>query len=46
MYRGSSFHKDTGELLWMKDDVEAYSESMDEVIKLIEERMPKPKVRK
>jgi len=46
VYRGSSFHKDTGELMWMKDDVESYSQAMDEIIKLIEERMPKPKVRK
>ena len=41
-YRGSSFDND-GNLLWMKDDVEAYSEGIDVAINLIKDRMPKPK---
>jgi hypothetical protein len=45
VYRGSSFHKDTGELMWAKDDAMAYAEGIDEVIKLIKERMPKPKTK-
>ncbi len=44
-YRGSSFDKDTGELLWAKDDALAYSEGLDKVIELIQERNPKPKPR-
>ena len=43
VYRGSSFHKDTGDLMWAKDDAMAYAEGIDEVIKLIKDRMPKPK---
>lgn len=42
IYRGSSFDKD-GNLLWAKDDAEAYIEGVDMVIKLIEDRSPKPK---
>mgnify|MGYP000134451750 CR=1 FL=1 len=45
VYRGSSFDTD-GTLLWAKDDAEAYHEAIQYVIKLIEDRMPKPKVRK
>lgn len=44
-YRGSSFDID-GTLLWAKDDAEAYHEAIQYVIKLIEGRMPKPKIRK
>lgn len=44
-YRGSSFDTD-GTLLWAKDDAEAYHEAIQYVIKLIEDRIPKPKVRK
>lgn len=44
IYRGSSFDKD-GNLLWMKDDVEAYSEGIDNAISIIKERMPKPKTK-
>lgn len=43
VYRGSSFHKDTGELMWAKDDAMAYAEGIDAVIELIKERMPKQK---
>jgi hypothetical protein len=42
VYRGSSFDED-GNLLWAKDDAQAYSEGIDSVIKLIEDRTPKPK---
>jgi len=42
IYRGSSFDKD-GNLLWMKDDVEAYSEGIDVAINLIKSRMDKTK---
>jgi hypothetical protein len=45
-YRGSSFDKDTGEVIWMKDDVEAYSEAIDAVIAFIQEREPKKTPRK
>jgi len=45
-YRGSSFDSITGELIWAKDDALAYHEALQYVIKLIEDRMPKPKVRK
>ena len=45
-YRGSSFDSDTGELMWAKDDAMAYHEGIQYMIKLIEDRMPKPKVRK
>ena len=41
-YRGSSFDKD-GNVLWMKDDVESYSDGIDNVISLIKSRMPKKK---
>lgn len=44
VYRGSSFDKD-GNLLWAKDDAEGYAEGIDEVIKIIQDRMPKPKTR-
>jgi hypothetical protein len=44
IYRGSSFDKD-GNLLWMKDDVESYSEGIDNAISIIKERMPKPKTK-
>jgi hypothetical protein len=42
VYRGTSFNKD-GTVYWAKDDAMAYAEGIDEVIKLIEERMPKKK---
>ena len=45
VYRGSSFSKD-GTLFWAKDDAMAYAEGIDQVINLIKERMPKPKVSK
>ena len=44
IYRGSSFDKD-GNLPWMKDDVESYSEGIDNAISIIKERMPKPKTK-
>lgn len=44
-YRGSSFDSVTGELFWAKDDAMAYHEGIQYVIKLIEERIPKPKKR-
>lgn len=42
VYRGSSFNED-GTLFWAKDDAQAYADGIDEVIKLIKERMPKKK---
>jgi len=42
-YRGSSFDINTGELLWAKDDAEAYAEGIDNVINIIKDRMPKIK---
>lgn len=45
-YRGSSFDSVTGELLWAKDDAEAYHEGIQYAINLIQDRMPKPKPRK
>jgi proline dehydrogenase len=44
-YRGSSFDAN-GNVLWMKDDVEAYSEAIDAVIAFIKEREPKKEPRK
>jgi hypothetical protein len=44
VYRGSSFDQD-GNLMWAKDDAEAYAQGIDEVIKLIKDRMPKPKTK-
>ena len=44
-YRGSSFDAD-GNVLWMKDDVEAYSEAINAVINFIQEREPKKEPRK
>ena len=44
IYRGSSFDQDNN-LMWAKDDAMAYAEGIDEVIKLIKERMPKPKTK-
>lgn len=41
IYRGSSFDNN-GNIFWMKDDVQAYSEAIAEVIKIIEDRNPKP----
>jgi hypothetical protein len=32
--------------MWAKDDAQAYAEGIDMVIKLIEDRMPKPKGKK
>jgi hypothetical protein len=32
-----------GNLLWAKDEADAYAEGIDEVVKLIKERMPKKK---
>jgi hypothetical protein len=43
--RGSSFDEDNN-LLWAKDDALSYAESIDNVILMIEERNPKPKLRK
>lgn len=40
--RGSSFDED-GNLLWAKDEVLTYTESIDNVILMIEERNPKPR---
>ncbi len=37
IYRGSSFDSD-GNLLWAKDDAEAYAEALDYVVKLIDSR--------
>lgn len=45
IYRGSSFDAE-GNLLWAKDDAQAYAEGVDMVIELIKDRMPKPKVKK
>lgn len=45
IYRGSSFDRD-GNLLWAKDDAEAYAEGVDMAIELIKSRMPKPKEKK
>lgn len=42
VYRGSSFNED-GTLFWAKDDAQAYADGIDEVIKLIKQRMPKKK---
>lgn len=44
-YRGSSFDEE-GNLFWAKDDALAYAEGLDQIVLLITERMPKPKVRK
>lgn len=44
VYRGSSFDKDNN-LLWAKDDAEAFAEGVDAMINLIKERMPKPKTK-
>lgn len=41
-YRGSSFDKE-GNLLWAKDDALSYTEGLDYIAVLIQERMPKPK---
>ena len=41
-YRGSSFDKN-GNVLWMKDDVEAYSDGIDNAINLIKNRTIKKK---
>lgn len=43
IYRGSSFSQVTGELLWAKDDAQAYAEGIDETIAIIKSRMPQPK---
>jgi hypothetical protein len=42
VYRGSSFDVDCN-LIWAKDDADAYAEGIDSVINLIKERIPKPK---
>lgn len=42
VYRGSSFNED-GTLFWAKDDAQGYADGIDEVIKLIKQRMPKKK---
>jgi hypothetical protein len=39
-YRGSSFDQE-GNLIWAKDDALAYSEGLDYIAVLIEERIPK-----
>lgn len=45
IYRGSSFDAE-GNLMWAKDDAQAYADGIDMVINLIEDRMPKPKGKK
>jgi hypothetical protein len=42
VYRGSSFDED-GNLFWAKDDAMACAEGIDEVVKLIKDRIPKGK---
>jgi hypothetical protein len=42
IYRGSSFDAE-GNLMWAKDDAQAYADGIDMAINLIEDRMPKPK---
>jgi len=44
-YRGSSFDED-GTVLWMKDDVAAYCEAIDNVLEFIQQREPKKVERK
>jgi hypothetical protein len=45
IYRGSSFDAE-GNLMWAKDDAQAYADGIDMVINLIEDRMPKTKGKK
>jgi hypothetical protein len=45
IYRGSSFDAE-GNLMWAKDDAQAYADGIDVAINLIEDRMPKPKGKK
>lgn len=45
IFRGSSFSQVTGELLWAKEDAEAYAQGMDSAIAMIKDRMPKPKAK-
>jgi hypothetical protein len=45
IYRGSSFDAE-GNLIWAKDDAQAYADGIDMVINLIEDRMPKTKGKK
>jgi hypothetical protein len=45
IYRGSSFDND-GNLMWAKDDAQAYADGIDMAINLIQDRMPKPKGKK
>lgn len=45
IYRGSSFDAE-GNLMWAKDDAQAYADGIDMAINLIEDRMPKPKGKK
>ena len=42
IYRGSSFDVDKN-LLWAKDDAQAFADGVDAMIELIKERNPKPK---
>jgi len=44
-YRGSSFDAD-GNLLWAKDDAEAYAEALDLVVQHIIDKTPKKAPRK
>jgi hypothetical protein len=44
-YRGSSFDSN-GNVLWMKDDVQAYTEAIQAVLAFIKEREPKKEPRK
>lgn len=46
VYRGSSFDQNTDELMWAKDDAQAYADGIDMTINLIKDRIPKPKERK
>jgi len=45
IYRGSSFDNE-GNLMWAKDDAQAYADGIDMAINLIQDRMPKPKGKK
>jgi hypothetical protein len=45
IYRGSLFDNE-GNLMWAKDDAQAYADGIDMAINLIQDRMPKPKGKK
>lgn len=44
-YRGGSFDKDSGDLIWAKEDALTYIEALDKIVTRIEERNPKPKTK-